>query len=91
MKKDLGPKFVQYMEPVIAALRALGGSARAAEVVDWVAELLKVNDEKSIGGSNAPLLSMSDKKHSVHHKDLHATFPLYPGRDPLGLPEHPAR
>jgi restriction system protein len=46
MKKDLGPKFVQYMEPVIAALRALGGSARAAEVVDKVAELLKVHDEK---------------------------------------------
>lgn len=46
MKKDLGPKFVQYMEPVVAALRALGGSARAPEVVDKVAELLQVNDEK---------------------------------------------
>jgi restriction system protein len=46
MKKNAGPAFVQYMEPVISSLRALGGSARPPEVVDKVAELLKVSDEK---------------------------------------------
>jgi restriction system protein len=46
MKKNAGPAFVQYMEPVIFSLRALGGSARPPEVVDKVAELLKVSDEK---------------------------------------------
>lgn len=46
MRKNAGPAFVQYMEPVISSLRALGGSARPPEVVDKVAELLKVSDEK---------------------------------------------
>lgn len=45
-RKDRGPQFVQYMEPVLAALRALGGSARPEEVVDMVAELLKISEEK---------------------------------------------
>jgi hypothetical protein len=29
-----GPKFVQYFVPIIAALKALGGSARPPEVTD---------------------------------------------------------
>lgn len=41
-----GPKFVQYFSPVIEALRALGGSARAAEATDWVAATLGVTDEE---------------------------------------------
>jgi restriction endonuclease Mrr len=45
MKRDAGPKFVHYMEPVLASLRVLGGSARPAEVVDKVAERLTVTDE----------------------------------------------
>jgi len=44
MPTERGPRFVQYMEPVLSALRALGGSARAAEVVDQVAEALKISD-----------------------------------------------
>lgn len=44
MAPERGPRFVQYMEPVLSALRALGGSARAAEVVDQVAESLKISD-----------------------------------------------
>lgn len=44
MASERGPKFVQYMEPVLSALRALGGSARPAEVVDQVAEALKISD-----------------------------------------------
>jgi restriction system protein len=39
-----GPKFVQYFEPVLSALRALGGSARPAEVVEQVAVSLAVTD-----------------------------------------------
>jgi restriction system protein len=46
MKKDRGPQFVQYMVPILAALRALGGSARPAEVVDKVAEILRVPEDK---------------------------------------------
>lgn len=41
-----GPKFVQYFSPVVQALRALGGSARAAEATDWVAATLGVTDEE---------------------------------------------
>lgn len=41
-----GPRFVQYFSPVIEALRALGGSARAAEATDWVAATLGVTDEE---------------------------------------------
>lgn len=44
MANERGPKFVHYMEPVLAALRLLGGSARPAEVVEKVAEILKVDD-----------------------------------------------
>lgn len=44
MAKERGPKFVQYMEPVLSALRELGGSARPAEVVEKVAEILEIGD-----------------------------------------------
>ena len=39
-----GPQFVQYFAPVVEALKALGGSARAAEATDWVASSLGVSD-----------------------------------------------
>jgi restriction system protein len=42
----VGPKFVQYFSPIIAGLRALGGSARPAEATDWVASALGVSDEE---------------------------------------------
>ena len=41
-----GPKFVQYFAPVIEALKALGGSARPAEVTDRVAADLGITDEE---------------------------------------------
>ncbi|HMS17848.1 MAG TPA: restriction endonuclease [Planctomycetota bacterium] len=40
-----GPRFVRYYEPVLSALRQLGGSARPAEVKDRVAVDLGVTDE----------------------------------------------
>jgi len=42
--KDVGPKFVRYLNPVLAALRDLGGSARSREVIGRVAEILKITD-----------------------------------------------
>lgn len=41
-----GPKFVLYFSPIIEGLKALGGSARPAEVTDWVATALDVSDEE---------------------------------------------
>lgn len=38
MAKSAGPKFIQYFQPVIEALRALGSSARPAEVYAWILE-----------------------------------------------------
>ena len=40
-----GPRFVQYFGPILVALKALGGSARPAEVTDRVAADLNVSDE----------------------------------------------
>lgn len=41
-----GPKFVRYFGPIIEALKALGGSARPAEVTDQVALDLGITDEE---------------------------------------------
>jgi restriction system protein len=46
VKQDQGPKFVRYINPVLAALRDLGGSARPREVVARVAEMLKISDSE---------------------------------------------
>ena len=43
-KMDEGAKFVRYFGPLLDALRALGGSAKADEAVDRVAEDLKISD-----------------------------------------------
>lgn len=37
-RKSEGPQFVAYFGPVLEALKALGGSGKPEEVVDWVAE-----------------------------------------------------
>jgi restriction system protein len=42
----LRSRFAKYVNPVLAALKALGGSARPGEVCDWVAERLGVSDEE---------------------------------------------
>ncbi len=44
-KKDEGAQFVRYFGPLLDALRGLGGSAKADEAVDRVAQDLKVPDE----------------------------------------------
>src|SRR5690625_2189211 len=38
-----GPQFVAYFGPVLEALKALGGSARPAEVEDWIAEKYSIS------------------------------------------------
>jgi restriction system protein len=43
--KNEGPQFVRYFGPLLDALRGLGGSAKADEAVDRVAEDLKVPDD----------------------------------------------
>lgn len=40
----IGSQFAQYINPLLAVLRALGGSARAAEARAAVADLMKVED-----------------------------------------------
>jgi restriction system protein len=40
-----GPKFVQLFGPVIEAIKALGGSARPAEVRDQIAEVQQISDQ----------------------------------------------
>jgi restriction system protein len=52
----LGSRFAKYMNPLLSALRDLGGSARPGEVSDWVAVHLGISDtERSVehqsGGS----------------------------------------
>ena len=44
-KKDEGAQFVRYFGPLLDALRSLGGSAKADEAVDQVAQDLKVSDD----------------------------------------------
>jgi restriction system protein len=39
-------RFARYLNPILAALRELGGSARPGEVFDWVAEHLHISDEE---------------------------------------------
>jgi restriction system protein len=43
-KKDEGAQFVRYFGPLLEALRGLGGSAKADEAVDRVAQDLKISD-----------------------------------------------
>jgi restriction system protein len=38
-------RFAQYFNPVLNALRALGGSGRPAEVCEWIADDLNVSEE----------------------------------------------
>ncbi len=38
-------EFVKWMGPILDCLRSLGGSAKPPEVVDWIADNLRVSDE----------------------------------------------
>ncbi len=49
MTKLKGPKFVQYFQPVIDALRDLGSSTKPREVYTWVAERHTVPKEEIEG------------------------------------------
>jgi restriction system protein len=42
----LRSRFTQYWNPILTALRELGGSARLGEVFDWVAEHLRISGEE---------------------------------------------
>lgn len=42
MAKLHGPRFIQYFQPVLDALRALGSSARPKEVHNWIEDRLEV-------------------------------------------------
>lgn len=46
MNKLKGPKFIQYFQPVIDALRDLGSSAKPKEVYGWIAENHNVPKEE---------------------------------------------
>jgi restriction system protein len=37
-------RFAQYINPVLASLRELGGSARPTEVYEWIAEHEEIPD-----------------------------------------------
>jgi restriction system protein len=49
MVKLKGPKFVQYFQPVVDALRDLGSSAKPREVYAWIAERQSVPQEEIEG------------------------------------------
>ena len=42
MESLKGPRFVQYFQPVLDALKDLGSSARPKEVYEWIAKHLAV-------------------------------------------------
>lgn len=44
---NAGPKFVRYFEAVLDALRDLGSSARANEVIEWISQNREVPAEES--------------------------------------------
>lgn len=41
-----GPQFVQFFDPVLQALKELGGSGRPAEVVEVIARLMNISEAK---------------------------------------------
>jgi len=46
MGAKTGPKFVQYFSHVLDALRALGGSGRPAEIVDYIANQINIEESE---------------------------------------------
>ena len=46
LAKLSGPEFVRFFEPVIDALKKLGGSARPTEVRDTIATTLNIMDQQ---------------------------------------------
>lgn len=45
-RKQNGPQFLRFFQPVIDALQDLGGSGRPSEVVDWIAAKMNVSEEE---------------------------------------------
>jgi 5-methylcytosine-specific restriction protein B len=41
-----GPRFVQFLQPVLDALRHFGGSAKPKDVCTWVADHLEISEEE---------------------------------------------
>ena len=48
-----GPQFVQYFEPVIAALKELGNSGTPAEIRDLIMQKLNISDDFIDGKLNS--------------------------------------
>jgi restriction system protein len=46
LRMSRGPKFIRFFWPTLAAVRELGGAAKAREVVDLVVELAEVDDDE---------------------------------------------
>ncbi len=44
-KTEAGPRFVRYFGPILDALRTLGGSGTPDEVVERIAQDLRIPDE----------------------------------------------
>lgn len=49
MAKLKGPKFIQYFQPVLDGLRALGSSAKPKEVYSWIVERHNISKEEIEG------------------------------------------
>jgi restriction system protein len=47
MAKKKGPKFVQYFDDVLVALKELGGSGRPAEVVEYISANREIDDSEN--------------------------------------------
>lgn len=45
-RKQNGPQFLRFFNPVLKALQDLGGSGRPSEVVDWIASEMNVSEEE---------------------------------------------
>jgi len=46
LNKNKGPEFIRFLKPVIDALKELGGSGKASEVVDLVIENTGISDDE---------------------------------------------
>ena len=46
MRATKGPEFIRFFRPILEALRELGGSGTAAEIVDRCLEIAKISEEE---------------------------------------------
>ena len=58
-----GPRFLRYVWPVLQALRDLGGSAKPADVVDLVVEMLAIGDDERAERMKSGSLRVDNQVH----------------------------